>query len=129
MYFKNILLIEYADTLLGLIDCSVSHGRVFRFPFRNELDVAKRRIKDFKKCFKHKNKKDFLRQCLFICNDFKLLGFSKYIDGDIETLVSVIFKLYNFLRRLGINPTVNVKFFELIEKYVVQNEDDFYKDQ
>ena len=99
LYFKNILLVEYLDTLLQIIHCQGGSGNEYRLPFLTPLTHKKRRIYFIKRCFENLDNNDFYKYCRFACVQYSSHQFSKFFEGDLSMMRKLFFTLAEYLRK------------------------------
>ena len=120
--FQNVILVEYMDQMLQLVECYRGNGNFFDFPYRTMLEMHKRRIFFIQRCFAHRlaqklhpekrgkvendsfEQEGFLKHCMFICKQFNFVKFSPFIDGDLRTLNIVLMRLFQYLREMQFSP-------------------------
>ena len=122
--FQNVILIEYMDQMLQLIECYRGNGRFFDFPYRTTLEMHKRRIFFIQRCFAHKMKSNdsfeqegFLKNCMFICNQFNYISYSRFIDGDIRMLNIVLMRIFQYLREMRFSPYIKLPPYQFLIPY------------
>lgn len=122
--FHNVIMVEYMDQMLQLIECYRGHGRFFDFPYRTFLEMHKRRIYFIQRCFAHRiQSKDpqeedkFLKNCMFICNQFNYISYSRFIDGDLRTLNIVLMRIFQYLREMRFSPYIKLPPYQFLIPY------------
>ena len=107
IYFQNVIMIEYMDQLLQLIQCYRANGNVFNFPFHTYLERHKRRVFFIQRCFRSSNDVETkLKNCMFMCNQYEYVKISKFFDGDLRTLRIVLMQIFQYLREMRFSPYI-----------------------
>ena len=118
IYFMNVILVEYMDMMLQLVQCYRQNGKVFDFPFRTQLEVAKRRIFFVQRCLATpEGSPDFLKHCLFMCRQFSYTKFTPLFDGDINTLSRVLTLVFQYLRETRTVPYIKLPPYQFVTPY------------
>lgn len=104
LLWKNLLLIEYMDQFVELINCYETPGNFYDYPVNSFLEKYRQKIWLVKKCFDNKESSKFMMYCHFVCKQFKFKGISLFFDGDEKLVNTFMFKIYNFARKIGIKP-------------------------
>jgi hypothetical protein len=68
--FKNVLMVEYLNSLLQITECIESDGHDLGFPYQNIITWQKRRITFIQRCYRNINGSGFYKYCRFMCVQF-----------------------------------------------------------
>ena len=86
-----------------MVSCYGSDAEAFSFPYQNFLIKFKRRIPMINKCYETLNStkadQDFMKDCWFICNSYKVMNISDFYDGNLLLHKRVYLAVYSFLRK------------------------------
>lgn len=122
--FHNVIMVEYMDQMLQLIECYRGNGRFFDFPYRTFLEMHKRRIFFIQRCFAHKiqgkdpqEEDKFLKNCMFICNQFNYISYSRFIDGDLRLLNIILMRIFQYLREMRFSPYIQLPPYQFLVPY------------
>lgn len=122
LMWKNLLLIEYMDQFVELINCYETPGNHYDYPVSSFLEKYKHKIWLVKKCMDRREQKDFMMYCHFICTQFKYKGISVFFDGDEKLVNLFMFKIFNFGRKIGIRPLPLIKVIPTIKEKEVNRD-------
>lgn len=98
IWWKNVLMVEYLESVFQLMNCSGGVGNIYTFPSPTILSWHKRRIFFIRRCYNNLDTKNFYRYCRFMCVQYKIHGYSKFFEGDPDLLKKVYFKIVSYLR-------------------------------
>ena len=96
--FKNIMIVDFIDTLMQVQECVQSTGDENNFPSINKLSWMRRRIPFIQRCFDNLDKDTFYVYCRFMCVQYRIQDYSNFFEGDIQMMTEMYSTVMSFLR-------------------------------
>jgi hypothetical protein len=100
--WKNIILIEYLNTVFNYIKCFETEAKQNVFPFTTYVAHQQRQIYFIRRCLQNLETPEYFKYCHFMCKHFNYTSFDSYFIGDNEFLKNLFVMLVSFLRKMKV---------------------------
>lgn len=126
--FQNVLLIEYIDMVLQYVRCFQTTADEARFPYASFLLMYQKNFETIQNCYDNVDKPDFMKYCIYICQQYSYTTFSKFFDGNPDLINRILMTLTSFFRKLRANQALSVDYKTLKKEFDLIDAVDFNMD-
>lgn len=102
MKWKNIILIEYLNTVFNYIKCFETDAKQRVFPFTTYVAHQQRQIYFLRRCLQNLDQPEYFKYCHFLCKHFNYTSFDSVFIGDADFLQNIFVIIVSFLRKMKV---------------------------
>ena len=126
--FQNVLLIEYIDLVLQYVRCFQTSVDEARFPYSSFLLMYQKNFEVIQKCYNNIDQPDFMKHCVFLCQQYSYTTFSRFFDGNPDLINKILMTLSSFFRKLRSNQVLTVDYNTIKNEFDLIDAVDFKMD-